>query len=529
MVNLLSINMKSKVVFLFLCIGMIILSSCKNDEEKSIANGALLHITTDIQTRSVIESTTFTAGDNIGIYFLEKYYSATYEENEWSFGKEPVQLTGNPTPVYAFYPNSGDYTDGKLSIRLSEEDITQQNDYLYGKSNEDVDNNNPEAHIHFKHALARITLSIKRNPNDTGTGLLSNICLQNIEKNISIANGGWMNIITGDITEKTVGPVSVNMKYTLNSETAQNVDILVIPTVMENEGMAELVLNIDGFPYTVKMPAATWEAGQQYTYPITINRTDIHIEAAAQIGDYYYSDNTWSTALDENKTCIGIVFALSHEKDGNIDITLNESIHGRIVALQDIGSYRWGPASDIKEIPNVTFLAYDNIIYKRCYLPVDGQVTYHEKATEDFILPYNFFNWPTESGEYYGLTDYDGRKHTSYIKTEEYPAAYACYTCTTGGVNNGFWYLPAVGEFARLSMSMGIGKVCHDKQSIFTDLRSNGTSLNESYWTSTEFYELYGVYDYNIMLGKVDGSNRTSIGSNNTKNTSLHVRPISSF
>lgn len=37
MVNLLSINMKSKVVFLFLCIGMIILSSCKNDEEKSIA------------------------------------------------------------------------------------------------------------------------------------------------------------------------------------------------------------------------------------------------------------------------------------------------------------------------------------------------------------------------------------------------------------------------------------------------------------------------------------------------------------
>lgn len=102
MVNLLLINMKSKVVFLSLCICMMILSSCKNGEEESIANSALLRITTDIQTRSVIESTTFTTGDNIGIYFLGKYYFATYEENEWSFGKEPVLLTENPTPVYAF-------------------------------------------------------------------------------------------------------------------------------------------------------------------------------------------------------------------------------------------------------------------------------------------------------------------------------------------------------------------------------------------------------------------------------------------
>lgn len=78
-------------------------------------------------------------------------------------------------------------------------------------------------------------------------------------------------------------------------------------------------------------------------------------------------------------------------------------------------------------------------------------------------------------------------------------------------------------------MSFGIGKVCNNKQSIFTDLKSNGTSLNESYWTSSEHYELYGAYDYNIMLGKVEGSNRISIGSNNTKRTSLHVRPISSF
>lgn len=518
--------MKYRIFYWIL--GIIVLTSCENE---SFVKNSSLHITTDIITRSVIESASFANGDQIGVYtpnISPINVLATYD-NKWIL-KSEISLIETPTPVYAYYPYTEDYDGHTIKVNIIPDAVvTGQADYLYGKSAEEVSAASPEAFIRFNHALARITLSIKRNTDDAGYGRLSNVCLQNTGKNTVISTSGQMNIMTGTISSTKAGYLSLNVNYTLDKEMTQNVDILVIPTAMEKEGMAELALTIDGSQYIVKMPAATWEAGQQYTYPITINRTDAHIEAAAQIGDYYYNDNTWSTVLDENKTCVGIVFALSHEKDGNIDITLNESIHGRIVALQDIGSYRWGPASDIKEIPNVTFLAYDNITYKRCYLPVDGQVTYHEKATEDFILPYNFSNWPTESGEYYGLTDYDGRKHTSYIKTEEYPAAYACYTCTTGGVNNGFWYLPAVGEFARLAMSMGIGKVCHDKQSIFTDLRSNGTSLNESYWTSTEFYELYGVYDYNIMLGKVDGSNRTSIGSNNTKNTSLHVRPISSF
>ena len=29
-----------------------------------------------------------------------------------------------------------------------------------------------------------------------------------------------------------------------------------------------------------------------------------------EIGDYYYSDGSWSTVLDGNKTCIGIVYAV---------------------------------------------------------------------------------------------------------------------------------------------------------------------------------------------------------------------------
>ena len=111
------------------------------------------------------------------------------------------------------------------------------------------------------------------------------------------------------------GAIKINTNLTLNSETEQKVDMLVIPRTLSNAGELTLELTIDGKPYIVNMPATTWEAGQQYTYPITISRTDAHIIATpAKVGDYYYSDGSWSTGYDANRTCIGTVFALSEEK-----------------------------------------------------------------------------------------------------------------------------------------------------------------------------------------------------------------------
>lgn len=45
----------------------------------------------------------------------------------------------------------------------------------------------------------------------------------------------------------------------------------------------------------------------------------------AKVGDYYYSDGTWSTDLDAGKTCIGIIFQVNLDgKSGKI-VSLNES------------------------------------------------------------------------------------------------------------------------------------------------------------------------------------------------------------
>lgn len=54
------------------------------------------------------------------------------------------------------------------------------------------------------------------------------------------------------------------------------------------------------------------------------------IDTDAKVGDYYYSDNTWSTNLDTDKTCIGIVFEVN--EDGN---------SGKIVSLDEVNEKAW--------------------------------------------------------------------------------------------------------------------------------------------------------------------------------------------
>lgn len=509
--------MKSKLISFFFCVGMFTLNSCSNENEEVIKDSSL-RITTDITTRSVIESTSFASGDEIGIFYMERYNNiyARYSDG-WSFGK--ISLSETPAPVYAYYPYVKNWNGQQVSIDISPDAIvTGQADFLYGKSVESVSAASPEAFIRFNHALARITLSIRRSANDAGNGVLSNVSLQNAENSKVISTSGKMDVTTGVISDNVFGAVSLDMNCTLSSESAQNVDILVIPTVMETEGMAELVLAIDGSHYIVKMPAATWEAGQQYTYPITINRTDAHISATpAKIGDYYYGDGTWSSAYNADKACVGIIFALSEEQDGDINIALSESMHGRIAALQDLtATYQWAnnTNTDVEGIPHFTRADGER---SNGYLPVNG---IEGETVSTPQLPYGVYTWPTEKGELYALTDYAGKSHSSFINDEQnYPAGYACFSLVTEGLNNnepGFWYLPSIGELARLATLCNANLLDPTGNSLFKALE------DEYYWSSTEGGkpEVY-VWTYN---GKSKG-----ILQYQAKELFYKVRAVASF
>lgn len=533
--------MKLKITSLLLCTSMIGFYACSNEnEEGQDTKSSSLRITTDITTRSVIESSTFNSGDQIGILASngnQTNVCATYNNTKWTLEKS-ISLTETPALIYAYYPYRNDCRVQTVNMDITPDAIvTGQADYLYGVSAKEASTTFPDAFIHFNHALARITLSIKRSAEDPGYGVLSKVRLQNAGSNKTIATSGWMDITTGEISDKVAGTISLDVDYTLSSETVQNVDILVIPAVMETEGMAELALTIDGSQYIVKIPATTWEAGQQYTYPITINRADAHITVTpAKVGDYYYSDGSWSTEYDANRTCIGIVFALSEEKDGDINVSLSESMHGRIVALEDIGEYAWGADSDVEGIPNYqTTIPYlDNMT--RSYLPTDGKDTYYIENNSAQI-PYNYYQWPTEKGADYALTDYAGKEHTSFLTTENFPAGYACYSYATPGTSSGYWYLPSCGEIARLGMACAIGVINESKQTLFKNLMLyTGTVISPSvycaYWTSTEFYSSYTKASRAWVYVPYSGWLFRSIWYNVdefTKEDKMKVRPIAAF
>lgn len=80
------------------------------------------------------------------------------------------------------------------------------------------------------------------------------------------------------------------------------------------------------------------DAGISITVDVDFDDPD-----APRVGDYYYSDGTWSTILDERKTPVGVVFAISTdgtESDApdNYDGLDFENIKGWVVALKDNAS-----------------------------------------------------------------------------------------------------------------------------------------------------------------------------------------------
>lgn len=285
-------------VFLLLLAGMATVSSCDQEQNGLISvteADNLLQIETAItETRAVVTGTSFQEGDNISVIVPgnDNLSIRTVLQNEkWSLS-EAVALTDAETYVYATYPYNEEIvlktvTANGMAMQTYQQDIdisyhaeNGQNDYMYGVSTETVSMSNPTAYIEFKHALARITLSLIKDRDDVGNGVVSKVVLQNRSANDAdavIHTQGTLIVNTytqkgyisakHDITAKIEVPTECNLSSTLSPQT---IDLLVIPTTINED--AEIILTIDGSPYSFTLPASTWEAGEQYTYNIFIDR-----------------------------------------------------------------------------------------------------------------------------------------------------------------------------------------------------------------------------------------------------------------
>jgi len=159
----------------------------------------------------------------------------------------------------------------------------------------------------------------------------------------------------------------------------------------------------------------------------------------AKVGDYFYSNGTWSSVYDNTKTLVGLVFSTNVSAT---DIAAGYT-HGYVMALTDAG-YDWNGGTPTK-------VKYK---YRDYTAPTSG--------TKEA----GFFNIGTTATQYTNdatywqsiKTDLDGKSHTAAILADanetEYLAAHAAndYNTTHAvtGTNSG-WYLPSIGQLYALA------------------------------------------------------------------------------
>lgn len=285
--------------------GMASLISCNNEEDAIIRDeGNLLKINTCIaDTRDVVTGTTFRYGDQIGVYVRtsdgkEEYTAkssnikATFSDSGYSWNLESdVTLRNDAATVYAYYPYNANVTStgDSIDINITQNLTTGQPDYMYGSCS-DVNQANTTANIKFYHALARITLAVTKGTTDVGDGKITGISLDRGQQlQAGSPSTGWIpvknpiNAVQGRMDLKTGGIKATQQKeaqvlstnYIINEKEATNIEILVIPINILFTSYAEVTLTIDGCPYSINLGSPNWEAGKQYTYPITINRSTL--------------------------------------------------------------------------------------------------------------------------------------------------------------------------------------------------------------------------------------------------------------
>ena len=320
----------------------------------------------------------------------------------------------------------------------------------------------------------------------------------------SLHVAGELTLTNGNITSQKRGSIVLQNEQGLTGE--------IYATLFPAETALHFtVTTLDGKSYEAALPEM-----MEFKRGSTFVHTEVTCSALqpARIGDYYYNDATWSTSLDKNKTCVGIVFALD-DKDGNIDWSLTESAHGRVVALENAKKTTWGVTNvDIEDLGNYTFL--QDTMYLGSLPFWDG--TANGFFTEDVKEQLAGIQANPSTGQinsWYSqgaLSDFNGQENTLHI-LENADTYNAPMYCTDYGKRLSGWYLPSAGELALLWTLHRIGTIDNETYKMFKDFDAFG------YWTSTE-YDSGNVWYINFGSGII---------TKNSKLSSYYSRPVIRF
>lgn len=240
------------------------------------------------------------------------------------------------------------------------------------------------------------------------------------------------------------------------------------------------------------------------------------VTVAPKIGDYYYSDGSWSTALAADKTPIGVVFCVGiatdykdrttyyNQKDGETPMT---DFHGYVIALNDATGLD-GADTEVWWSP------FNNDGGAGCSI-----------ATDDFLGYTNTLSIMTAAGG--SLTD------------KNFPAAYYATTLYENAVPapalSSGWFLPSIGQWSYIWNRVYFdedesGRACVARS--LAELGDKASLLYTSgseYWSSTEKVDSYGVSNFAYYFCFDSSMFDPGFVADYRKNAGFRVRPILAF
>lgn len=293
-----------------LCALPLLLAACSQQDNEPInVEGGLvpLEISVSADTRTIIDGSTLPDLTSFGIFGVTQEtgelqedienVSVEYVKGECTLSRD-VLLDERPTFVYAYYPYDETATLNSVPVYIND----GETDYLYGCSydlatgaNTTVNNAQPHATIYFKHALAQVRLIAYKTADYEGDAFVSSFTVNAVPLN------GSLDVTTGVITPDSFGDMVIKTDggnlYT-EGEGTTTYRFLAIPTNRVGDRM--MMIELDGEYVVVPLPATIWEAGQQYTYTLVVDRNHNVLVTEGEITPWENNTQEGITVGDDN-------------------------------------------------------------------------------------------------------------------------------------------------------------------------------------------------------------------------------------
>ena len=326
------------------------------------------------------------------------------------------------------------------------DDAYVKSDLLYAAS-DDVARTKSAVQLKFYHLLSKLELKIVKSAEITDN--VTKVTLDGMAVGGTFTPGS--DLSTQEARAKMIAADNETATMTLGAVTSDGSstnDAIVVPQTIGGKTMTFTLESGGELVYTIPTDK-TFESGKKHVYTVTLKGTGLSVESTiepwdgseeeiegdatlppppAKVGDYFYEDGTFSTALDPAKTVIGIVFQTDKSRIGDAEKAALKAkgideLHGLVMAVKNAGTnLKWSSEyTDFKELTNCE-------TKDQCNDDISGLHNYNTviayAESEDKLSAYPAFE---------AVKNYD----------VEAPAN------TTG------WYLPAVGQWYDFFTNLG--------------------------------------------------------------------------